>query len=295
MILAKSTDGRISYLLPPGSPPTSIAWALSDPAGNSHLAAQSVTPPSLYTVSSGTANSSPDDVSLVCSAPPTELAAGNIARVIDTYRRVIDGICYGRAGSVVRVTDVPHTLDTEAETVYNPEVVLSIPGAQLDETGNGWRIDVTIVQDGVTIKDTIWFSVGIYVVSMRISPREVMDRYPSIRSDLAHMETRIDWDRIVARAIGMVEETILGMDKWYTQLVSPTGLRAAVCAAAWYIIAPTAVPEGHDADTWITRAERSYTEAISALLASAYTDSDNSGTVESDERNPRSMQFRLVR
>lgn len=295
MILTKATDGQITYLLPSGPPPTSISWALHDPAGNEHLAAQAVTPPTLYAVSSGEANSSPDDVTLSCAAPPTELAAGDIARVADDWGKISDGLCYGRSGSDLRVADVPHTLDDEAATVYNPEILLEIPGAQLDATGDGWRIDIVMVQDGVTIKDTLWPSVGLYTVSLRISPREVMDRYPTIRSDLTHLETRRDWDRIVARAVGLVEETILGQAKWYTQIISPTGLRAAVCAAAWYIIAPTAVPEGHDADTWITRAERSYTEAVSAMLASAYTDADLTGKIDDDERNPRARQFHLVR
>lgn len=295
MIFAKDTDGKLVYLLPEGPPPTSITWSLYDPDGNAALASQTVDPPTAYTVSSGTQNNSPDDVTLTCAEAPTEVGPGDIARVLDTWNAYHDGLCYGRNGTDLRVADVPHTLADEPSTVYNPEVEIEIPASALDETGNGWRLDVTIVQGGETIKDTLWPSVGLYLVQMQVSPREVMDRFPAIRSDLAHLETRRDWPRVIRRAVTMVENSILGTEKWYTQLVSPTGLRNAVAAAAWMILAPTAVPENYDAAEWGRDAERTYTEAISILLSSAYTDKDLSGTIETDERNPLANQFELVR
>jgi len=295
MILAKDTDGQCSYLLPSGSsPPTSITWSLYDPDGNAHLTGQPLTPPLAYTVDSGEDNESPDDITLACTVAPAEIQPGGIARIVDEWGRVVDGLCYGRKDTELRVADVPHELATEAASVWSPEVEISIPAAQLDETGAGWRIDLVIVQDGATVRDTVWFSVGLYLVSMRVSEREVLDRHPAARSDLVHAETRRDWPRIIGQAIRMVEETIQGQDRWYTQLVSQTGLRSAVVAAAWKIIAPALVPDGYDAAAWGETADRDYTAAVGDLLGSAYTDTNLDGIASDDERNPRAHQFRRI-
>jgi len=283
MILAKATAGTIRYLLSPGSAPSSVTWSLYDPEGNAHLTGQSATVPTAYAVTSGAENAAPDDVTLTCGTAPTQIASGDIARITDTWGRQHDGICYGRSGVYLRVADVAAAEVLGAGTVYDPEIRIAIPGAELDATGDGWRLDLVIVRGGVTSLDTLWVSVGLYVVDIDVSPREVIDRHPEIRSDLAHVETRRDWPRITARARREVEKRILAQKLWYTQIVSPDGLRDAVAAACWMLLAASYVPDGQDPGAWIDRARSEFAEAVSECLAGAHVDRDLDGKITDDE------------
>jgi hypothetical protein len=294
MILVKDSAGTVPYLISEGVAPSSFEWSLFDPQGNAHSAAQSVSPPTTYTVSSGTTGNTPDEVVLTCSAPPSELTPGKLARVRDSWGRDHDGIVYGLSGSDLRIADIDPAVASEAASVYCPEVSISIGSSDIDDTGDGWRLALSYVQGGATIAETIWFSVGLFSVGLAVSPREVYDRHPELRSDLAMSENRKDWPRVVASACEMVEERILGEKRWYTMVISSTSLRPAVVAAVWRILAPSTVPENVDSAEWIDRAETGFNSAISAAMASGHYDKDEDEVISKGEESaPLRTSYRV--
>lgn len=286
-ILTKDRAGSLRYVIPDGPVPTSITWSLQDPDGNALVTDQALTPPASYTASSATDGDRLDEREVVFATDPTELTVGAIVRMFDTWGRTFDCICYGRlaASKAARLADCPVD-STEVATAYNPVISIPIGASHVDDTGDGWRVDLAITQGGQTEYHTIWFSVALLSLNLAISPREYLNQNPNMARDLEALELRKDWPQLILEAAGRLEERLRSRDRWYSMTVSDTGLRRCMMAAVGVILAPITVPDNTNVLDWKGDAEARFNQAVSDMLASGHYDADESGTIEDDEKNP---------
>ena len=287
MILTKDRASTVPHLIPSGVVPSAIAWTLYDMSNEALASDQALTPPTDYTVSSAAAGTGADEVVLTLAATPSEFSAGDTVRVRDTWGRDFDGVVYGvnTSGKQLRVSDCPITA-SEVATCWNPRIAVPIFDTYVDEVGDGWRAKFAITQAGIVTYTNVYFAVALVSLDLSISPREYLDHHPDAAADLAHLETRKDWPRLIEVAAERVEERLRGEKRWYSLIVSATGLRRAVVEALHMILAPSWAPENVDRLEWKRDAVAGFNEAIASLLASGSYDDDASGTADDDEEAP---------
>lgn len=283
-ILTKDRASSLAYLIPEGSPPSFVLWTLYDRTATILASAQPITPPTEYTVDSAAAGAGVDELVLTLSATPSEFSVGDVVRVRDDWGRDYDGYVHGvdSSGKRLRVADCPATA-SEVATCWAPTVSVPIGSSYVDETGDGWRVTLDITQPEGTTQDTIYFSVGVVSLELTISPREFLDNHPEAAVDLAHLESRKDWPRLVDAAKGRVEEKLRGAKRWHTLIVSSTGLRRVVVEAVNMILAASWAPSGVDRLAWKDDARAGFNAAVADLLASGHYDEDLGKTADSDE------------
>lgn len=286
-ILTKDRAGSLRYVIPDGPVPTSISWTLYDPSGTELATAQPIAPPTSYASASAVAGTRMDEVEITLAADPTGIAVGEIVRVFDVWGRTFDCVCYGKVSATkkVRLSDCAVAID-EVANIHNPVVSIPLASSYLDDTGDGWRVDLEITQDGTTRNHALWFAVALLTVTLAISPREYMNQNPNVTRDLEALELRKDWPLLVLEAAERLEERLRTRDRWYTMVVSDTGLRRCMMTALGAILAVTNVPEGTEVLDWRNDAEARFNQAVSDMLASGYYDVDDTGTIEADEKSP---------
>jgi hypothetical protein len=287
MILTKDRASTVPYLIPSGVVPSAIAWTLYDMTNTALASDQPVTPPTSYTVASGAAGDGADEVVLTLGVAPAEFAVGDVVRVRDTWGRDFDGVVFGvnTSAKQLRVADCPIDA-SEVATCWNPLISIPVSASYVDEVGDGWRVKLAITQSGTVVYDNVYFAVALLSLNLTVSPREYLDHHPESANDLAHMETRKDWSRLIAVARGRVEERLRGEKRWYSLVVSSTGVRRAVIEALHMLMAPSWAPESVDRMEWKREAVAGFNESIAALLASGSYDADASGVVDDDEDAP---------
>jgi hypothetical protein len=287
VILTKGLDNLVRYLLPAGAPPTACTWALSDPQGNFHQAATALPLPTAY-AASGADGERAQEALLTCTDTPTGLAVGEVVRIRDSWGRDHDALCWGRNAKQVRVADFGGTA-SEVASVWAPELVWTVPAALLDETGEGWRLDLVWTADGVVHRDSVYATVCLISLSLTISPREYLDLHPTAAANLAALEARRDWPRLVRTAAAVVEQRLRAMNRWYAAIISPTGLRQIVAAAVGVLLAPGSIPEGYKStpDAWTDRLEETFTQALAEALANAHYDRSQTGLPAAADQEAR--------
>ena len=272
----------------------SISYTVYDPDGVSQ-ATGSITPPTSYPATA-TEGTYANEATLTSTSTPAQVEVGGTVRVLDTWGQVFDCNVYGKKSKSVRVSDFGGAA-TEVTSFYNPVVSIPVSSAVLDDTGNGWRADLTWVSGGATYRDTLYFSVCLVSLNLTISPREYLDYHPEAATDLAALERRKDWPRLVRAATTLVEERLRSMDRWYSAIVSPSGLRRCVAEALHVLLAPSSVPEGYKTNPadWTGRAEKRFNGAIADAMAGAYYDEDQDGTVSEEEKlAPAGVSYKVL-
>ena len=283
MILTKDLAGLVPYLIPGGDLPSSVSWTLYDRTATALASDQAITIPTLFTVSSASELSGNDEIAITLAAAPTGIAVGDTVRLRDSYARDFDCAVWGvdATAKTIRVADFGG-IASEVETCWNPKVTVPIAAIHLDESGDGWRVTLDI--DGT--EDTIWFSVALMSMDLSISPRDYLDRHPEASNNLAHLESRRDWKRLIGVAGEKVEERIRTRTKWYSLIISSTGIRRAVVEALNVLLSSETCPAGVNLLDWLDRSEARFNSAVSDLLSSGYYDDDESGTADTDEESP---------
>ena len=183
-ILTKDRAGSLRYVIPDGPVPTSISWTLYDPSGTELATAQPIAPPTSYASASAVAGTRMDEVEITLAADPAGIAVGEIVRVFDVWGRTFDCVCYGKVSATkkVRLSDCAVAID-EVANIHNPVVSIPLASSYLDDTGDGWRVDLEITQDGTTRNHALWFAVALLTVTLAISPREYLNQNPNATRD----------------------------------------------------------------------------------------------------------------
>lgn len=286
MILTKNTACKVPYTVPGLIPPTALAFQVYGPTGD-ELAAGSVTPPTAIVVSAKTALIADDEHELTLASIPASWAAGQTLRVSDSYGSNHDCLIFGVKASskTVRVADLNLFSGDTVSTAWCPEVSLSLPSTCTPENGDGYRIALTGTTNGDPWTDSVWYGVSPLNLRTDLTPRDYLDFFPA--ADLASIAKRRDWGRLCASASGMLEERLRGRDKWHTLLVPSNGLRRSLACALHSLLAPSTIPAGYSAQPqiYIDQANAGYNQAVTDLLAAAYYDADQSGTVDASEKN----------
>ena len=159
----------------------------------------------------------------------------------------------------------------------------------------GWRVTVTVTSSP-SYTTEIWLACALFAVDLTISPREYLDQHPDAAADLASLEQRRDWRRMIRSASERVVARLLSHERVYSALYSPVGLRRCIVEALHCALAGVQIPLpwAQAPEQYIERCERQYTAAVEELLATAHYDSLDAGTVAGSDA-PRPRTTRLVR
>lgn len=294
MIATKDRDSVLLHCLNETLPPTAITATLYHPDGT-ELWSSVVAPPSLRSVSSVSTTTKPGELELITTSSVGG-KPGDLARVIDSLGSHWDSILIGSTAILAKVAEFGGVSST-VESVWCPEIRITIPAAYLSETGDNYRLQIeTTDADGYDHETNVNFPVSLLALDLTISPRDYMDAYPVAANDLTDIESRADWPRLVREAVSVVERKLAADHRVASMLISSVSLRQAVAAALHLIIGQSAVPENwaDDKATWIQSVKSNFGLVMRDCLSSASYDADGSGTASADEKMPSTGHRRLI-
>ena len=304
MIATMGQTARLRHRLAGMTPPSDLSCALYAPDGTEKWTSD-LTPPVAVDVSSGAATTETDEAIFVLDYEEAEgeeevetltAASGDLVRAVDSLGTIHDCILVGiSADDTMKVASFGGKA-SEVASVWLPEITISIPGDYLDAVGDGWRLEIVSEdEDENEYRTQEYLTVGRLSLDISISPREYMDMYPGGVSDLAEIEARYDWPRLVREAVAEVEAKLLAQAKIYTAIISPVSLRRAVAAALMKLLGSGTVPEQY-ADSkrdWLDYLRSNFASVMRDCMNSAHYDSDLSGTAADSERLPTTGHRRV--
>ena len=300
MIATAGQAAKVRHTLAGSTPPSALAATLYAPDGTIAVAEFEIAPPILLAVSSGRATTATDEAILPYEMPDVEegedeptLTAkpGDLARAVDVWGTVHDCVLVGYSDDEIKVASFGGD-PTEIESVWFPEILIELDDDAFATTGPGYRLEVEADGD----KTQIHIVAGKLSLDISISPREYMDMAPGAVADLADIESRADWPRLVREAVAEVESKLLAQDRITSAIIGPVPLRRCVAAALHKLLGISAVPPQFqgDARAWLEHLRSQFASAMRDCMGAAYYDADMSGTISASEKLP-TLGHRRVR